>query len=242
MSERKKENVWLNLGFNIIIPSLLLVKGGKLLEKFSLSFENVDVVVFVAALAFPVAYGVIDLIRRRKWNIFSIVGLLSVALTGGIGLMKLSRECMILKETAVPLVLGVAVLATALSKRPLAKMIMLNEDIVDVKKIDAALEANGTRAQYDSALKVATYWVAASFLLSAILNFILASWIFQSETGTEAFNEEVGKMTALSFPAIALPTSIIFMFAMFKFFNALSKFTGLKLEEIIAQNSDSKKS
>ncbi len=242
MAERKKENIWLNLGFNIIIPSLLLVKGGKLIEKFSLSFENVDVVVFVAALTFPLAYGIIDLISRRKWNIFSIVGLLSVALTGGIGLMKLSRECMILKETAVPLVLGVAVLATALSKRPLAKMIMLNDDIVDVKKIDAALDANGSREQYDSALKVATYWVAASFLLSALLNFILASWIFQSETGTEAFNEEVGKMTALSFPAIALPTSIIFMFAMFKFFTALSKFTGLKLEEIIAQNSHSKKS
>jgi hypothetical protein len=238
--EKKKENVWLNLGFNIVAPSLILVKGRKIFESILPVSDNLDVIVFVSALAFPLIYGVYDLLQRRKWNIFSIVGLLSVVLTGGIGLMKLSRECMILKETIVPLVLGGAVLATALTKKPLAKMIMLNEDIVDVKKIDDALDARGTRAEYDSALKTATYWVSASFLLSAILNFALASYIFKSEVGTEAFNEEVGTMTALSFPVIAVPTTIMFIFAMYKFFGALSKNTGLSLEEIMTQKSDKK--
>ena len=238
--EKKKENVWLNLGFNIVAPSLILVKGKKIFESILLVSDNLDIIVFVSALAFPLIYGVYDLLQRRKWNIFSIVGLLSVVLTGGIGLMKLSRECMILKETIVPLVLGGAVLATALTKKPLAKMIMLNEDIVDVKKIDDALDARGTRAEYDSALKTATYGVSASFLLSAILNFALASYIFKSEVGTEAFNEEVGTMTALSFPVIAVPTTIMFIFAMYKFFGALSKNTGLSLEEIMTQKSDKK--
>ena len=137
---QKKENVWLNLGFNIVAPSLILVKGKKIFESILPVSDNLDVIVFVSALAFPLIYGVYDLLRRRKWNIFSVIGLLSVVLTGGIGLMKLSRECMILKETIVPLVLGGAVLATALTKKPLAKMIMLNEDIVDVKKIDDALD------------------------------------------------------------------------------------------------------
>ncbi|MBP3357582.1 MAG: MFS transporter [Opitutales bacterium] len=237
---QKKENVWLNLGFNIVAPSLILVKGKKIFESILPVSDNLDVIVFVSALAFPLVYGVYDLLRRRKWNIFSVIGLLSVVLTGGIGLMKLSRECMILKETIVPLVLGGAVLATALTKKPLAKMIMLNEDIVDVKKIDDALDARGTRAEYDSALKTATYWVSASFLLSAILNFALASYIFKSEVGTEAFNEEVGTMTALSFPVIAVPTTIMFIFAMYKFFGALSKNTGLSLEEIMTQKSDKK--
>ena len=215
-------------------------KKEKVFESILPVSDNLDVIVFVSALAFPLVYGVYDLLRRRKWNIFSVIGLLSVVLTGGIGLMKLSRECMILKETIVPLVLGGAVLATALTKKPLAKMIMLNEDIVDVKKIDDALDARGTRAEYDSALKTATYWVSASFLLSAILNFALASYIFKSEVGTEAFNEEVGTMTALSFPVIAVPTTIMFIFAMYKFFGALSKNTGLSLEEIMTQKSDKK--
>ena len=241
MRERKRENFWLNIGFNIAAPSVLLVKGGDIFRRLGADFEGVDVAVFVLALAFPLVYGVYDLLRRRKWNIFSIVGLLSVLLTGGIGLLKLSRECMILKETLVPLVLGAAVLATAFTKKPLAKMVMLNDDIVDTEKISAALEERGTHAQYDAALKTATYWFAASVLLSAALNFALASWIFQSEPGTEAFNEEVGRMTALSFPVIALPTTIVFMFAMFKFFGALSKYTGLSIEEIVARSGGEKK-
>lgn len=231
---RKTENVWLNLGFNIVAPSLLLIKGGKLLERSGIALENADVWVFVCALAFPLAYGVFDLLRRRKWNLFSVIGLASVVLTGGIGLLKLSRECMIIKETAVPLAIGVAVLATAFSKKPLAKMIMLNESVVDVEKIDAALEAHGARARYDAALRTATYWVAGSFLLSAFLNFALASIIFQSPAGTEAFNAEVGRMTALSFPVIALPTMVVFVFAMYRFFSALTECTGLKMEDIIA--------
>jgi hypothetical protein len=68
----------------------------------------------------------------------------------------------------------------------------------------------------------------------------LASYIFKSEVGTEAFNEEVGTMTALSFPVIAVPTTIMFIFAMYKFFGALSKNTGLSLEEIMTQKSDKK--
>ena len=231
---QKTENVWLNLGFNIAAPSLLLIKGGKILERLDIRLGNADLWVFVLALAFPLAYGIFDLLRRRKWNLFSVIGLASVVLTGGIGLLKLSRECMIIKETAVPLAIGVAVLATAFSKKPLAKMIMLNESVVDVGKIDAALESRGARARYDAALRTATYWVAGSFLLSAFLNFVLASIIFQSPAGTEEFNAEVGRMTALSFPVIALPTMVVFVFAMYRFFSVLTECTGLKMEEIIA--------
>lgn len=61
--------------------------------------------------------------------------MLSVILTGGIGLMKMSREWIIVKEGLVPLVLGAAVLITVFTRRPLAKMIMLNESVVDLPKL-----------------------------------------------------------------------------------------------------------
>ena len=96
--ENKPENPWLNLGFNIILPSFLLIKGGKLFESLGITGENVDAQVFVFALAFPIAYGIWDLASRRKFNIFSVIGVLSVILTGGIGLMKMSREWIIVKE------------------------------------------------------------------------------------------------------------------------------------------------
>ncbi len=234
MSAEKKENIWLNLGFNIVAPSLLLIKGRDIYVRFFEAFDGLDAAIFVLALAFPLLYGVYDLVDRRKWNIFSIIGLASVVLTGGIGLLRLSREYMVLKETAVPLVLGIAVLATAFTKRPLAKMIMLNDSVVDVEKIDAALESSGTRGDYDASLRSATYWIAASFLMSAALNFILASMIFKSEPGTDAFNAEVGEMTALSFPVIVLPTMVVFIVAMYRFFTAITKCTGLKIEDIVS--------
>ena len=218
--ENKPENPWLNLGFNIILPSFLLIKGGKLFESLGITGENVDAQVFVFALAFPIVYGIWDLASRRKFNIFSVIGVLSVILTGGIGLMKMSREWIIVKEGLVPL-----------TRRPLAKMIMLNESVADLPKIEAALDERGTREKFDEALKKATWWVAASFLLSSVLNFALAAYIFKSPTGTEAFNEEVGKMTALSFPVIVLPTMVVLFFAMYRLFSAMGECTGVSIED-----------
>ena len=205
MAGSKKENIWLNLGFNILVPTLLLIKGRKIWERFAEVPDGADFWIFVVALAFPLAYGIYDLASRRKWNLFSIIGVLSVALTGGIGLMKFSREWMIVKEGAVPLMLGAAVLVTAATKKPLAKIIMMNESV-----------------------------------LSSVLNFALASYIFKSETGTAEFNAEVGRMTALSFPVIVLPTMVILMFAMFRLFGAITRLTGLSLDEAMAQNKKEK--
>lgn len=201
-----RENPWLNIGFNIVIPSFLLIKGKRLFEMAGIAGESADARIFVFALLFPVVYGIWDLARRRKFNIFSAIGVASVLLTGGIGLMKMSREWIIVKEGLVPLVLGAAVLATAATRRPLAKTIMLNESVVDLPRIEAALDARGTRGKFDAALRRATLWVAGSFLLSSVLNFALASYIFRSEAGTEAFNAGgSGRMTALLIPRDRAP-------------------------------------
>ena len=233
MKRTKGENFWLNLACNIIAPSLLLIKGRWLLERLCGDFPNLDLAVFVAALLFPVSYGVFDLLSRRKWNLFSIIGLASVLLTGGFGLMNLSKNWIIAKEALVPLVLGGAVLATACTKRPLAKMIVLSDAVFDVQKIESALDARGSRPQFDAQMKTITHIVAASFLLSSVLNFVLASCIFTSPAGTPEFNEQLGKMTALSYPVIVLPTMAVFIFAMVRFFKALDSLTGLKLEDIV---------
>ena len=220
--ETKRENIWLNIGFNIVAPSLLLIKGRSIAESAGYVHESLDAYIFVAALAFPIIYGVCDLISRGKWNIFSAIG-------------KLSREWMIVKETCVPLVLGAAVLLTAATKKPLAKVLLMNEAVLDVGKIDSALDANGTRGDFEKSLKTATYILAASFLLSGVLNFALASYLFKSPAGTAEFNAEVGRMTALSFPVIVLPTMAVLIFAMFKLFSSITRCTGLSLEDVMAE-------
>ena len=233
MKNKKTENFWLNLGCNIIAPSLLLIKGRSIADKIGLECQNIDLWIFLIAMAFPIFYGIFDFVSRRKWNLFSVIGFASVLLTGGVGLLSLSKNWIIVKEGAIPLLLGVAVLITAYTKRPLAKMIIMSDSVFDVEKIDNALQSRGTTLQFNLQMKAITYIVVGSFLLSSVLNFILAFLIIKSPSGTQEFNAEIGTMTALSYPVIVLPTMVIFIFAMFKFFKVLKSLTGLELEDVM---------
>jgi len=74
--------------------------------------------------------------------------------------------------------------------------------------------------------------VAGSFFLSSVLNYILAKIILVSAPGSVAFTEELGKMTALSFPVIALPSTIVLMSALFYLLHHIKKLTHLEAEDI----------
>jgi len=66
------------------------------------------------------------------------------------------------------------------------------------------------------------------------MNYILASWIVSSPAGSAAFNEELGRLTLLSYPVIAIP-SLLMMFAIFYYlWQTIHGMTGLALEEIMA--------
>ena len=84
-------------------------------------------------------------------------------------------------------------------------------------------------------LKNATYILASSFLLSAVLNYALAKYIVTSPAGTPAFNDELGTMNLLSYPVITLPCVVVMGFAMFYLFREIKKLTGLSIEDIIHQ-------
>ena len=84
------------------------------------------------------------------------------------------------------------------------------------------------------------FLLAASFLVSAILNFALAKILIQSPSGTAEFNAELGKMTALSFPVIALPSTIIMLVALFYIMARLKKLTHLEVEELLSEKMHNK--
>jgi len=52
----------------------------------------------VVALLFPIGYGIWDWSKEKKINIFSALGLISVLLTGGIGLFELPTQWVAIKE------------------------------------------------------------------------------------------------------------------------------------------------
>lgn len=74
--------------------------------------------------------------------------------------------------------------------------------------IDALKKKNSTHLRDDGVRKL-SWRIIASFALSTILNYVLASKIVTSPAGTEEFNQEVGRLTGLSYPVIAIPATLI---------------------------------
>lgn len=214
-----------NLLLNIVIPTVVMTK-------FSGEDDLGPMFSIVVALAFPIGYGIWDFAKTRKANFFSILGVISVLLTGTMSLLKFPPEYIAIKEAAIPALFGIATLVSLKTRWPLVKTILLNDQIMQVDKVYSALAQHNTERQFEAKLKNANYMIAGSFFLSSVLNYILARVILVSEPGTVAYTEELGKMTALSFPVIALPSTAVLMAALWYLFSQIRKLTHLELEDI----------
>ncbi|MDG1694527.1 MAG: MFS transporter [Porticoccaceae bacterium] len=224
----KQESLLLNLLCNIILPTLILTK-----------LSNEDYLgiklAIIVALAFPLIYGLHDFITRGKLNFFSGLGVVSVSLTGGISLLEMDAIYIAIKEASIPGVLGVATLLSLKTSQPLIHTLLLNDKVFDVSRINQALDSHNRQSEFDQLLINASWILAGSFFLSSLLNYLLAVIILTAEPGTVAFNEQLGKMTALSFPVIALPAMGVMMGNVFYLFRGIKKLTGLELENIVKQ-------
>ncbi|MGY8776037.1 MAG: hypothetical protein ACKVLK_15055 [Spongiibacter sp.] len=64
------------------------------------------------------------------------------------------------------------------------------------------------------------------------MNYILAKVLLVSPPGTPEYSAELGKMTGLSFPVIALPCTVVMMAALFYLMRRVRQLTALELEQI----------
>ena len=214
-----------SLAINIAAPALILYK-------LSSPERLGPIYALLLALSLPAGSFLFGLVKTRKTSFIAALGFVSTLLSGSFGLMKLDGIWFAVKEAAIPLLLGVAVVASMYTRRPLVKAILYNDNVIDVARVDKELNERGNVADFQRLLALTTWLLAASFLLSAILNFSLAAFLLKSPTGSEAFNKELGKMTALSYPVIVLPCMAVTGFALWRLLAGIKKLTGLDLEAI----------
>ena len=226
MNDTAKANAWLDLLITLVIPSLILMQlSGP--ENLGAGYA------LLLALAFPLGWGARDFLARRKFNLFATLGLVSILLTGGIGLLQLDTQWLAVKEAAIPALLGLAVAVSAHTRYPLVRVLLFTPTLMDVERIRSALDQRGNRVAFEARLKTATWMLAGSFFFSAAMNYALATWIVTSPAGTAAFNEELGRLTLLSYPMIALPSMLIMMLALYYLARTIHALAGLKLAEAL---------
>lgn len=228
---KKKENQLLSLLFNIVIPVIIMTKMNGTEGTFALGPK----ISLILAISFPLIYGIVHFIRSRQVNFISILGFVSVLLTGVFGLLELNPITMAIKEASVPLIIAIVIFVSIRMNKNIVSSLLFNEDVIDMKRVYQVLDERNKREEFETMFRKSSYWVVISFLLSSILNFTLARIILQSQPGTEEYTAEIGKLTGLSFPIIAVPCTIILVVVMFYIFNRITKMTDIQLEELMTK-------
>lgn len=222
---------FLNILINVVIPVVIL-------NKFSAQLGPVNALVL--ALAFPLFYGVYDFFRNKHFNFVSLLGLLNVAITGGLAVLGAGGIWFAIKEAAFPLLIGLFVFLSAYGKDPFVKTLFFNPQLMDIDKLTKSLEERSAHQEMNVHLKKSTQLLAVSFLFSAVLNFGLAVRIFtplaetlSADEKAIALNEQIAQMTSYSFVVIMLPSMIFLGFILWHLLSGIKKITGLNTEAIL---------
>lgn len=219
-------NPLLEIVITILLPAIVLMQLSKP-DRLGTTWA------LVLALAFPLGWGLREAVTRRKLSWMALLGVVSTLLTGGIGLLKVDPFWLAVKEAAVPTLIGLAILGSNWTRWPLIRILVFNPQLFNVAKVEAALQARGTVVPFELRLRTGTVWLAGTFFFSAVANFLLTRWIVTSPAGTEAFNEELGRLTLLSYPIIALPSMVMMMGLMWWLARSAKTLTGLELGDML---------
>jgi len=225
--QNKKENnkntsLFVNILINIFIPYLILTKGNNYIQ---------PLYVLLIALLFPLSFLLFYMIKRNKLSFFSLIGIFSLLSTGIIGILELDLKYLILKEAGIPLLIAFIIILSNKTKYPLFEKFL--QEIFYFNKIYSSFKNKKDKNIFIKKIKILSYFLALSFLISSILNYILVKMIVKSQPGTSFFNEEIAKVTALSFPVIAIPSIIILSVLLTIIILDVKKYTNLELKNII---------
>lgn len=226
--EKPKKNPLIEIIFNVALPAWILMK-------FS-SPEYFGVVAgLLIALSFPLGYAVYDYLRTKEMNLISAFGFLSTLLTGGIALFELSVQWLAIKEASIPALIAVFTVVSGIYSKPLVAKLLLNEYMLKVDLVYEKLNELGQTEVFKEKISFANKLLALTFIFSAVMNYVLAKWLVTSPAGTVAFNEELGHMTLMSYPIIAIPSMVMLGGLMFYVTKVIKNLTGYKFTDLLIE-------
>jgi hypothetical protein len=225
----KEENPLISILLNVVIPVIILTQLSK--EKYLGPVWGL-----ISALILPIGYGIHTLVKEKRADFVSIIGIISVLLTGVFGILKLPPEWIAVKEAAIPLIIGLAIVISLKTPYPLIKKILMSEKLFNVPLLHEKLREHNSEALFEKRLVGLTWGLATSMFLSSALNYALAKVVLKSPPGTEAYTAEIGKMTGLSYIVVMLPSMAVMILVLMALVKTLTHLTGLKFDDLLAEH------
>ena len=164
---------------------------------------------------------------------------MNVLMTGGLALFHVAGIWFAVKEASFPLLLGLFILLSAYGKTPFFTYLV--QQVPWLKHEISRLHTEGVRSEKLSRLLMqSTFLFSCSFFISALLNFILALYVFSPTEGlesvargTQLLNQQIADMTWIGFVVIGLPLTVFAGWILWRFLKQLSQITGKPLPEIL---------
>ena len=227
------ENPLFNAGFNIALPVLILSKGQDFFP------AGGALPPLLLAVAIPALYGCRSYLLSGKANALSLLGAIGALLTGGLALIQTEGIYFAIKEGAIPFAIGLAVLGSALFKKPLG-LLFFRSSVFNSKAVFQRLRERGAEKDFERLAVRSTALFSGSFFLSAALNFALGLWIFKDISPAlpegerrEILNRQIADMTWAGYALIALPMTLMAALIFWHALRRLRALTGLNLEQIL---------
>lgn len=191
-----------NIFVNIAIPVVVLLT-------LSTPDRLGPVSALLIAIGIPAVWGVIGLIRTRKVEVSSILGVMSVLATGVIGVFELSTRLFAFKEAAIPLGFAAILIISNTTKFPIVTLLA---DMVQRRdRVRSAVESLDHQDAYHQHLvRSGTIW-AGIMTLSGVLKFALATWLVRAAAGTEAFNHQLAQYELWQLPTTFSLTGVLIL-------------------------------
>lgn len=220
-------NPLIEIVLTIILPSLVM-------DQFSKPESLGPLGSLIVGLMFPVGFGLWCWWTKAGWNLFSILGFVTVLLSGGLGLLKLDAFWFAVKESAMPVILGLAFPISHRLGKPLINAIIMQPQLINLKSLHAALDTKEKKNAFDRVLFRASWGMGLGMIASSVGNFFLALYLLNDKMpGSEAFVKGISKLNWAGVLIIGVPLMIVIVFVFVWLIRHIQRITGLERNDLL---------
>lgn len=228
---RTQPHPLLDLALTVILPSIAL-------EKLSAPERLGPLWALVVALLLPLGFGVWCWINKRGLNFFSILGLIAVIITGGLGLLNLNAIWFAMKEALFPVFLGIAFPLSHRWGRPLINEMLLNPQVINQPALHQSLDTPEKHHAFAALLRRASWGMAGTMLLSSIMNFALALFLLSGKIpGSQEYAKAIGRLNWSGFLVIGIPLMGVTLALLLWLLRSITRLTGLERDDLLLQGA-----